>query len=214
MLRVIAGEFRGMRLAAPEVGQTRPITDRVKETLFNILGARYALPGGLPPFDVLDVFAGTGALGIEALSRGARGCVFVERDRRVLPTLRSNVERIADRARVLVRTDNAWTMRYDTAGAPPPRAAAVGTIPAPSEERLGASGFGLIFMDPPYADTRDELRIVDMMDRAAAALAPQGVIVFRFPGKTDLWDLQYTELVCVDRRDFSNMRIALLARRG
>ncbi|MBK8916102.1 MAG: RsmD family RNA methyltransferase [Phycisphaerales bacterium] len=214
MLRVIAGEFRGMRLAAPEQGQTRPMTDRVKETLFNILGARYAIPGGLPEFDVMDVFAGTGALGIEALSRGARGCVFIERDRRVLPTLRSNVGRIANRARVLIRSDNAWTMRYETAGIPPIRGPAPATGGDPPAEPLGAAGFGLIFMDPPYADTRDELRIVDMMDRAAAALTPEGVIIFRFPGKTDLWDLRYAALECVDRRDFSNMRIALLARRG
>ena len=73
-MRVVAGQFRGRSLDAPEGLTTRPMTDRAKETLFNILGSRCAMPGELPDFDVLDLFAGTGGLGFVALSRGARSC--------------------------------------------------------------------------------------------------------------------------------------------
>lgn len=216
-MRIIAGKFRGMRFDAPDVPVTRPMTDRIKETIFNILGHRFGLPGWLPEFDVMDVFAGSGALGIEALSRGARSCVFVERDRRVLGTLRANLEMLRGRTEFRIRTENAWTMRYL-----PPVAATDGPgelpslpttqTPAPTEEN-SERGYGIIFMDPPYADTGDDLRLIDMMERAAPALRPEGVIVFRFRGKTDAWDVTYPSLEYVDRRDFGNMRMVLLQRR-
>lgn len=214
-MRVIAGKFRGMRFDAPETGTTRPVTDRIKETIFNILGHRYGMPGMLPDFDVMDVFAGSGGLGIEALSRGARSCVFVERDRRVLGTLRANLERLRGKARFAIRADNAWTMRFAPAAGPGPETAP-GAGAGVNGQSAGSpfDGYGIIFMDPPYADTRDELRIVDMMERAAPALAAGGVIVFRFPGKKDLWDIEYPTLAAVDRRDFSNMRMVLLQRRA
>jgi 16S rRNA (guanine966-N2)-methyltransferase len=95
-MRVIAGSARGVPLAAPRGRATRPITDRVKETLFAILGDR------VPDARVLDLYAGSGAIGIEALSRGAAGVDFVERDRAALASLRQNLERtrLGDRARV------------------------------------------------------------------------------------------------------------------
>ena len=86
-MRVIAGSARGVPLAAPRGAATRPITDRVKETLFAILGER------VPDAHVLDLYAGSGAIGIEALSRGAERCDFVERDRAALNVLRANLER-------------------------------------------------------------------------------------------------------------------------
>ena len=113
-MRVIAGRFRGRTLDAPPGQSTRPITDRAKETLFNVLGHRFALPGCLPGFVVLDVFAGTGSLGLEALSRGAAACTFVEQDRRALRYLRQNIARLGADGACTVLTDNAWTMR------PPP----------------------------------------------------------------------------------------------
>jgi len=98
-MRVIAGEAKGRRLFSVPGQATRPITDRVKEALFDILtqrviGARF-----------LDLFAGTGGVGIEALSRGAREATFVERDKRALATLQRNLEttQLADRARVVRR---------------------------------------------------------------------------------------------------------------
>ncbi len=79
-MRVIAGEFGGRRLVTPEGTATRPTTDRVREAVFNSLGSAGLLEGAL----VVDLFAGSGAVGIEALSRGAERCVFVERDRAAL----------------------------------------------------------------------------------------------------------------------------------
>jgi 16S rRNA (guanine966-N2)-methyltransferase len=86
-MRVIAGTARGVPLSAPRGAATRPITDRVKETLFGILGDR------VPDGRVLDLYAGSGAIGIEALSRGAEHVDFVERDRAAVQTLRSNLVR-------------------------------------------------------------------------------------------------------------------------
>jgi 16S rRNA (guanine966-N2)-methyltransferase len=86
-MRVIAGTARGVPLTAPRGRNTRPITDRVKETLFAILGDR------VPEARVLDLYAGSGAIGIEALSRGAASVDFVEHDRRALSVLNANLER-------------------------------------------------------------------------------------------------------------------------
>ena len=96
-MRVIAGTARGIRLASVPGESTRPITDRVKEALFNILGP------SIVDARVLDLFAGTGSVGIEALSRGARRAVFVERDRRALATIRRNLAatHLAERAEVV-----------------------------------------------------------------------------------------------------------------
>lgn len=86
-MRVIAGSARGVPLTAPRGSATRPITDRVKETLFGILGER------VPDARVLDLYAGSGSIGIEALSRGAASVDFVEHDRAALTALRANLER-------------------------------------------------------------------------------------------------------------------------
>jgi 16S rRNA (guanine966-N2)-methyltransferase len=86
-MRVIAGTARGVPLTAPRGRATRPITDRVKETLFAILGER------VPDARVVDLYAGSGAVGIEALSRGAASVDFVERDRTALDALRTNLQR-------------------------------------------------------------------------------------------------------------------------
>src|SRR5512139_1723714 len=156
-MRVIAGLFRGRKLEAPPGEVTRPITDRVKETLFNILGHRLAIPGQLPGLDVLDLFAGPGSLGIEALSRGARSCVFVERDRQALRCLRQNVEQLEIDSVSTILADNAWTMRVPQRNA----------------------GFGLIFVDPTYRDAQNTQRMLDLLDRLVPALAADGVIAFR-----------------------------------
>ncbi|HEY6608502.1 MAG TPA: 16S rRNA (guanine(966)-N(2))-methyltransferase RsmD [Candidatus Limnocylindria bacterium] len=115
-MRVIAGLAGGTPLVAPRGRLTRPITDRVKETLFAILGER-TLDAA-----VADLFAGTGAIGIEALSRGARTVDFVERDRAALTALRSNLERthLAEQARVhqldveryLAQESGTWDLAF------------------------------------------------------------------------------------------------------
>lgn len=123
MVRVIAGSARGVPLKAPKGQGTRPTADRVKESLFAVLGERVV--GAV----VLDLFAGTGSLGIEALSRGAQRALFVEKDPRVARILRENLEkcRLSPLATVLV-------------AAVPPR------LPLPE----GFDRFDLVFLDPPY----------------------------------------------------------------
>jgi 16S rRNA (guanine966-N2)-methyltransferase len=127
--RVIAGSARGVRLAAPGPG-TRPLTDRVKQTLFAILEP------DLPGATVLDLFAGSGAGGIEALSRGAGRVVFVERDRRAAATIGENLRHThlaGDRAIVIRREALEWLA--DAAGA------------------ARGAPYDLAIVDPPYEDT-------------------------------------------------------------
>lgn len=104
-MRIIAGAWRGRSLAAPAGSATRPTAERLREAVFNMLMHAAWAEGLLPGAVVLDVFAGTGALGLEALSRGAASCVFVEQDRAALAALRANIIacRTEDRARVLAQ---------------------------------------------------------------------------------------------------------------
>lgn len=98
-MRVVAGDLRGRRIEAPTSDATRPTTDKVREAVFNALGSLDVVDGAR----VMDLFAGTGAMGIEALSRGASHCVFVERDRDALAILKKNISSLGlmDRSTVL-----------------------------------------------------------------------------------------------------------------
>jgi 16S rRNA (guanine966-N2)-methyltransferase len=140
-VRVIAGELRGRRLVAPRGTGTRPTSDRVREATFNALGSLDAIDGAA----VLDAFAGSGAMGIEALSRGAARCTFVERDREALVALRANLDacRLGPDRAVVVVGDGA---QYRS-------------------ERSGR--FDLALLDPPYAfDGWDDL--LDALDAGIA----------------------------------------------
>lgn len=190
-MRVIAGRFRGRVLGSPEGRTTRPITDRVKESLFNILGHRFGTLADLPDVDALDLFAGSGSLGIEALSRGARSCLFVEHDRRSLRALKRNVESLRLGAAARVAGENAWTMRV------PPG---------------GRGGFGLIFVDPPYRDSQDGMRVVDLLERLASRLARDGLLVFRADVQAQISLPALVSYVCVDERIYGRMRLLLLRR--
>jgi pantetheine-phosphate adenylyltransferase/16S rRNA (guanine(966)-N(2))-methyltransferase RsmD len=147
-VRIIAGSAGGIRLA-PAPGDVRPTSDRVRESVFNALGQFF--DGG----EVLDLYAGTGALGIEALSRGFERAVFVERDGRAVAAIRENLRRtgFADRAEV-VRGEVRRVL-----------------------DRLLAEGrlFGLIFADPPYRIAATEVR--DIVSLLGALLAPGGRVV-------------------------------------
>jgi 16S rRNA (guanine966-N2)-methyltransferase len=141
--RVIAGSAKGVRLAAPGEG-TRPLSDRVKQTLFAILEP------DLPGARVLDLFAGSGAGGIEALSRGASGAVFVERDAAAVRVIGRNLSQ----ARLL----ELATVR---------RAEAIAYL----RERAAADGpFDVVLADPPYADTETMGRTMAVLEGQAAAL--------------------------------------------
>lgn len=148
MLRVIAGEHRGRRLVTPPGRGTRPTSDRVRESLFNLLGT---LPAG---GRVLDLFAGSGALGIEALSRGASHAVFVESARPALRALRENLDALGLAPRATVVAADAWTDAPATTGP-----------------------FDLVLADPPYAEGLEE-RVVR---EGARRLAAGGVLAVEHP---------------------------------
>ncbi|MBW7899660.1 MAG: 16S rRNA (guanine(966)-N(2))-methyltransferase RsmD [Candidatus Brocadia sp. BROELEC01] len=100
IVRVIAGSAKGIHLSSVKGSKTRPIPDRVKESLFNILA------GVIPDSRVLDMYAGTGAIGIEALSRGAESCIFIENDRQALQIIKKNLEQTKLQTK-------AWVLPYD-----------------------------------------------------------------------------------------------------
>ncbi len=153
-MRVIGGDLRGRRLAGPTDdgghARLRPTSDRMREAIFNILAH-----GNYPAFDgarVLDLFAGTGAMGIEALSRGAAGAVFVDDGREARALLRRNIDalNIADRARIV----SGDALRFAGAGGGP---------------------FDMVFCDAPYAKGLTG-PVIDAL-AAGAALADNAVIV-------------------------------------
>lgn len=125
-MRVVAGTARGRPLVAPPGGRTRPTSDRVREAVFNALWSR----GALDAATAVDLFAGSGALGIEALSRGARHVTFVDPDRAARRAILRNLEAcgFADRATVVTATAEQWLA-----------------------SRQGGERFDLAFCDPPYA---------------------------------------------------------------
>jgi 16S rRNA (guanine966-N2)-methyltransferase len=166
-LRVVAGAFKGRRLAAPRGVRTRPTADRVREALFSMLGD----VGGAR---VLDLYAGSGALGIEALSRGAASAVFVERDPQAVAAIERNLAAVGVEA-VVVRQD---ALRW-LAGADGP--------------------FDLVFCDPPYdsasrlagplaerlpALTPDDARIVTESDKRHPLELPFPLLTERSYGDT------------------------------
>lgn len=143
-MRVIAGSWRGRRLVAPAGDVTRPVSDRVKESLFSSLGSHVVDAA------VLDLFAGAGSFGIEALSRGAHAAVFVEKDAKALRSLDSNLSSLGIGAEVVRR---------------------------PVEVYLKAvSGpFDLVFCDPPWL--LDTPSLTAILEQLAPNLAPNAVLV-------------------------------------
>ncbi|HEY7550905.1 MAG TPA: 16S rRNA (guanine(966)-N(2))-methyltransferase RsmD [Hyphomicrobiaceae bacterium] len=126
-MRIVAGRFGGRTLAAPGGARTRPTSDRVREAMFNILG--HGIDGfAMSGVRVLDLFAGTGALGLEALSRGASFCLFVEEDAAARGLIRRNIEALGLTGVTKVFRRNATDL-------------------GPAGHR---GGFGLAFIDPPY----------------------------------------------------------------
>lgn len=107
-MRVIAGEWGGRKLTAPKGEATRPTADRTRESLFSMLTSRL---GNFEELRVADLFAGSGALGIEALSRGAAHCLFVEQDRVAVDVIRANLATFGAQARATVETGSVMQMR-------------------------------------------------------------------------------------------------------
>lgn len=133
-MRIIGGQYRGRTIESPPSDATRPILDRAKVVLFDMLGARLAEPGRLPGVAVLDLFCGTGTLGIEALSRGARYCRFVEQHRQTVAVLRRNLD----------------ALHIGPEGEISAGDAAAGPLRPPPADENGTTQYGLVFVDPPY----------------------------------------------------------------
>jgi 16S rRNA (guanine(966)-N(2))-methyltransferase RsmD len=177
-MRVIAGTARGIPLTAPRDRATRPITDRVKETLFAILGDRVV------DARVLDLYAGSGAIGIEALSRGAAACTFVERDREALNVLRRNLERTRLTAAATVVGGDV--LRF---------------LDAPPAHR-----YDLVVLDPPYA----ERAILAPLERLEPLLVGPAMVVVKHFWRTA--PAEPAGLRAVRRRRFGETALTFMER--
>lgn len=187
-MRIIAGQKRGMKLFSPKTTVTRPIIDRVKESLFSVL-FKYDLPAGKV---VADLFSGVGSLGLEALSRGAQFVAFVENDSNVLTTLNKNIAKAGFIKDSKVVKANAFK---------------VGAPPCP-----GGRKYDLIFIDPPYADTENvgtDSHLGNLLDILAGQIEPSGFVVVRTRRTIELSD-QYGPLKVIERREWGTMAISIL----
>lgn len=187
-LRIIGGEFRGRVLQSPKGAFTRPLLGQAREAIFDILGPR------IEGAEVWDLFAGTGATGIEALSRGAARVSFVEKARQAIDVLRDNLAMLGESAlaRSRVVRGDAWD---------PPLAAEDGTPPPPPD---------LVFLDPPYAlVAEDPSRSVWRAHQLLARTTGRGLVCFHFEaGQLDEDDFDGA----VDLRRYGRCGIALLSR--
>ncbi len=144
-MRVVAGSLRGRPIVAPEGEGTRPTTDRAREATFNSLVSL----GAVEDAKVVDLFAGSGAMGIEALSRGAASCAFLERDRKALDSIRHNIK-------TLQLTDNTTVLSGDV-----------------MTNVVALRNVDLVLADPPY----DFDRWTDLLTVLILVIAPGGVVV-------------------------------------
>lgn len=172
-MRVVAGRWKGRRLAAPRGNATRPTADRVREAVFSMLGP-------LDGLRVLDLYAGSGALAIEALSRGAEEAVLVERDRRAADIIRANLETVgAERAEVVVGDALAY----------------LGSA--------GARAFDLVFLDPPYSSP---VRLARALAERLPPVATEDALIVTESSKRAPLELS---LPLVRERTYGDTRIAI-----
>jgi len=184
-MRIVAGSLRGRRLVAPKGHSTRPTADRTRQALFNVL-EHAPWSSGLADARILDLFAGAGALGLEALSRGAGFCLFVERTEAACRAIADNVEALAltERARVR-RRDVALLGARGQADGPP---------------------FDLAFLDPPYGQGLGEAALARLA--AGGWLAPKAVAVLE-RGAGDL-AAPTPRFTLLDERAWGAARVAFL----
>lgn len=165
-MRIISGQFKSRRLLPPPTDETRPITDRVKESVFNLLRGR------VEDSTFLDFFSGSGSVGLEALSRGAAKVMFVERSRKCARVLEKNIETLGVEDRSEITMADAFSP------------ACLVRVPAPVD---------LVFFDPPYAVWSDETQVEAwkaQMGRLAPLLHEDAFVMVR-----TVWPLHETEMV-------------------
>jgi len=187
-LRIIAGTKRGMKLLPPRDDTTRPIIDRIKESIFSVL-YKYDLIEGKA---VADLFCGTGSFGLEALSRGAEQAVFVEQNSKVVAVLNKNIEKAG-----FVEISNVIRANAFKIGAP---------------VKPGTQKYSLIFVDPPYVLSRDvggNSQLAKLLELLPGQLAPDGLAVVRTEKRVSLLD-NYGPLEIIDRRQWGKMAVAIL----
>jgi 16S rRNA (guanine966-N2)-methyltransferase len=196
-MRIIAGKWRGRTITAPSGQRTRPVLDRSKAILFDILGHELAEPGRLPPIAVLDLFAGSGALGMEALSRGAAFCLFVEKHPRTAGLIRRNIDSIVacEQSRVIQSAVDKCI------------------FPAPPEDS-GAKTYKLIFLDPPYRmlseiEPHPEVRSVLNRLNSDPLIDPQALVVVRH-GLQGGAEPDLHPLIEYRRRDMGTMALRIM----
>ncbi len=195
-MRIIAGKWRGVRLLAPPGAQTRPILDHVKEAVFNILGAKLATPGRIPSCRVLDLFAGTGSLGLEALSRGASFCTFVEKNRPTAAKLQENLAKVRAGEQAEIRVADILKMSF--------------------QDALAGDPYELVFVDPPYDFARrfgPSDPVTRIMNRlfTCSTLHEHATIVLRHPKQARCDKRTFEAYWLRDQRSYGDMTISFLA---
>jgi 16S rRNA (guanine(966)-N(2))-methyltransferase RsmD len=213
-MRIIAGAKRGMKLLSPETNVSRPITDRVKESLFSVL-YKYDLPAVQQAHRLVrqahhpeqsrraersrrngkiaaDLFCGVGSLGLEALSRGAEFVTFVEKNPKIIATLKKNIEKAGFAGESKVIRADAFKI-----GAP-----------------VDVQKYDLIFVDPPYAVSREsetDSPLGKLLVLLTEQLSPAGIVVVRTEKRIELLE-QYGRLKVIERRQWGTMVITILHR--
>jgi 16S rRNA (guanine966-N2)-methyltransferase len=184
-LRIVSGEFRGKTLAAPRGEATRPTSDRARQAIFNIL-EHAPWSSGVREKRVIDLFAGSGALGFEALSRGAAFCLFVETDEAARGAIRENVDAMGLFGRTRVHRRDATQLGV----------------------RPGADGpaFDLAFLDPPYAKGLGETALARLAK--GGWLAPGATVVFERAAAEGPFEVEGYALL--DARDYGAARVSFL----
>jgi 16S rRNA (guanine(966)-N(2))-methyltransferase RsmD len=189
-MRIIAGSKRGMKLLSPKTQVSRPITDRVKESLFSVL-CNYDLPEGAL---VTDLFCGVGSLGLEALSRGAIFVTFIEQDPKIITILKQNIDKAGLIGQSKVVRANAFKI-----------GAAVDT---------DAEKCSLVFVDPPYSTTQDVRTgsaLNDLLVLLGGQVADNGIVVVRTEQKVSLLE-QYGRFRVIEQRRWGTMVVTILRR--
>lgn len=188
-MRITAGQCKGMKLSVPKGKVTRPVPDKVKQAVFSSLGSEFGTPGILPELAVLDIFAGSGAFGLEAVSRGANRCCFVEKHPHALSCLRQNIEKLKLSASCWILAGDAFRCE----------------IP---DEPTG-TGWQLVFLDPPYPFVKVEIDKHSVPNLLAAVsdtniLAQDALLILRHPAAVK-FDRKIGNLIPYKTKTYSTM---------